>query len=158
MLSNMKSLLGILIILAGLAYWATQQGKDNQVTPDALMPSWQNDSSVLAGIDQVILSKDDEKIKLTKQNGHWVLNDGFYASIDPLFKLLQGLKSAAILEVKTANPDNHGRLELAANDLKVTILSSAQVLADIHLGKTTNTGQTFVRWAGDDQSLSLIHI
>lgn len=155
MLNNMKVLVGLLIVVAGLAYWVSFKDKPVTVSEQALYPSWQVNDSIFSEIDKIILSKDGEQIKLTKKGKHWQLNDGFYASIDPLFTLLQGVKNAVIVEAKTANPENHSRLELADNDLKVNISSNDKSLVDFHIGKNSSAGHTFIRKSGENQTYAV---
>ncbi len=155
MLNNMKVLIGLLVVIAGLAYWVTQKDQAPVPTSKALIPAWQSESSQLAEVDEVVLSKAGEQIKLSKIGKNWVLNDGFYASVDPLFKLLQGLRNAEIVEIKTANPDNHARIDLSDNDLKIVIKAADKELEALHLGKSTAGGNMFLRRVGEAQTYAV---
>lgn len=155
MINNMKILIGLLIVAAGLAYWVSQKDNQAEVLEQPLMPAWQSDASLMSKIDQVVLSQGDEKIALIKDGDHWKLNDGFYASIDPLFTLLQGLKNAVIVETKTANPENHARLDLSDADLKVLLSSNDHIMDEWHIGKKSAAGHTFVRKAGENQTYAV---
>lgn len=152
MLNNLKVMIGLLIVAAGLAYWVSQKDNHSGLSEQPLMPDWQGDASMISKVDQVKITQSGEVIKLTKKDNHWILNDGFYASVDPLFNLLQGIKNAVIVESKTANPDNHARLELADSDLKVELIANEESMAALHVGKKTAAGLTFVRNAGESQS------
>ena len=154
MLSNMKVLIGLLIMIGGLAYWVSQT-QNNINLQQPLIPAWQQDDEQISAIDQVILSQGDEQLVLTKTAGNWQLNNGFYASIEPLFKLMQSLKAAEIIETKTANPEKHAQLELADDDLKVSLYQAGEVKLALQVGKQSTAGMTFVRFAGEDQTYTV---
>ena len=156
MLNNMKVLIGLLILIAGLAYWVTQnQPGDISQQPQPLIPAWQQDDAQISAVDKVALSQGGEQLVLTRVNDTWRLNNGFYASIDPLFKLMQSLKAAEIVEVKTANPERHAQLELADDDLKVSLSQAGELKYAIHVGKQSSAGLTFVRLEGEDQTYTV---
>lgn len=155
MFNHMKSLLGLLIVLAGLAYWVTQKDPATSQVHQALVPSWQADSSQLSAVDQVVLIKSGETINLLKSDEGWILNDGFYATVEPLYELLQGINRAVIMEAKTANPDNHDLLELSAQDLVVKLSVAGQQVLALNIGKTTAAGHTFVRFSDEDQTYTV---
>ncbi len=154
MLSNMKILLGLLLVITGLTFWVLQDNQETTIN-QPLIESWQKNDANLAAIDQVLLSQSGEQILLQKAGNQWVLNGGFYASIDPLFNLLQSFKNAEIVEVKTANPDKHGQVELSADDLKVEFHQNNTLVNAIHVGKKSSTGLTFVRHADEDQTYAV---
>ncbi len=153
MLSNMKVLLVLLVVIAGLAFWVL---KDNQEPNEnqPLIPEWQGKSDAMAKVNRVVISQAGEQIELQQSGNRWVLNGGFYASIDPLFSLLQSFKNAEIVEAKTANPDNHAQIELSDDDLKVEFFSD-QGSDAFHVGKKTASGLTFLRLEGEDQTYTV---
>ncbi len=157
MLNNMKVLLGLLIVIGGLAFWATQVKISQSVTQKLpLIPAWQADDAEMAQIDRVVLSEAGEQTVMSKDaNGHWLLNGDFYASVEPIFELFQSLKAAEIVEAKTANPDNHALVELADDDLSVSLWQGAEQKHAFHLGKQSSAGLTFVRRANEDQSYTV---
>ncbi len=155
MLSNMKTLVGLLLVIAGLAYWITRNSSEDDYQPQPLVPSWQNNDAQISAIDKIILTQSEEQLVLTKTADIWNLNDGFYVSIDPLFKLIQSLKSAEIIEAKTANSAKHAQLELADDDLLVNLYQADQLKLAIHIGKKTSSDLTFVRRANEDQTYTV---
>jgi len=155
MLNNFKVLLGILIVIAGFAYYVTQSGEHPSEISKHLIPDWQDNSEAIAQVTQVSLSKAGETIDLKKSDGHWYVNDGFFANLSPLSELFQSLKNAEITEAKTKNPDNHEQLELADDGLKVSIYNGEKLLQEIHIGKRTNAGTVFVRKAGENQTYTV---
>lgn len=156
MLNNMKILMGLLIVIAGLAYWVLLDNNHGEIEQkQALIPSWQDNDELINAIDHVVLSKNGETISLMKTADNWQVNDGFYASIEPLFTLLQALKNAEIIEAKTANPENHAQVELAENDLLVKLYSGGELQHALHLGKQTTSGLTFVRMADENQTYAV---
>jgi len=156
MLNNFKALFGVLIVLAGVAYYLIQSdGSQHDSGGKFLLPDWQSNPVLIDQITEVKLHKDGETIKLSKNDGSWHLNDGFFVNMDSLFQLLQSLKSAEIVELKTANPENHALLNLADDDLQVEILKDSQPLAVLHLGKKSAAGLTFVRRGGESQTYTV---
>lgn len=154
MLSNMKILLGILLVVAGAAFWVL---KEEQSTPQssALLPSWQTSDEHITAMQRVTLEQGGQTISLRRADQRWVLNDGFFANIEPLFQLLQSFKNAEIVEAKTANPDNHSQVSLADEDLKVSFYDDSGLLQAIHVGKQATSGLTFVRFADQDQTYTV---
>ena len=154
MLNNMKVLIALLVIIAAVAFGVLSN--NGEVTEQqALIPEWQNDEAVMNSIDLIKLSQSNDLITLKQAGDKWVLNDGFYASIEPLFRLFQSFKAAEIVEAKTANPDNHAIVELAEGDLKIEFFSGNQLLQAIHVGKKTTDGLTFVRHADEQQTYTV---
>jgi hypothetical protein len=152
MLNNFKVLLGLLIVIAGFAYYVTQSGNNQSGLPKYLIPEWQDNNDEIAGISHVKLSKAGETIDVKKVDETWYINDGFFANLSPLSELFQSLKNAEILEAKTKNPDNHGQLDLGDDGLKVTLFIGNDLFKDIHIGKRTSSGVVFVRNADEDQT------
>lgn len=156
MLNNMKILIGLLIIIAGLAFWVLQQHDRVDLNHNqTLIPEWQENNQLINTIDQVILSKNGESIVMKKDADHWQLNGGFFVSMEPLSTLFQAFMDARIIEAKTANPANHARVELADTDLKVTLMSAENTIESMHIGKTTASGLTFLRHEGEDQTFTV---
>ncbi|MFC3193525.1 DUF4340 domain-containing protein [Marinicella sediminis] len=153
MVNNMKVLLGILIVVAGFAYFVIQQQSPDQAAEhSALVPEWQSQPEAVSQISRVVLSQNGETMELTKAQDHWILNGGFYANMEPLFSLLQSMKNARIVEVKTANPENHQRLDLADDDLRVSLYKGDELVKAVQLGKAGTAGTQFVRMAEEDQT------
>ncbi len=156
MLNNTKILIGILIVIGALTYWVVQNSNDlehQQTQP--LIPEWQKNDELINEVDQIKLTQNGEELVLLKQNKGWQLNGGFYASIEPLFKLIQSLKSAKIIEAKTANPDKHEQLQLAENNLVVSLYQGSDLKQALHIGKRSTAGLTFVRRVGDEQTFTV---
>ena len=156
MLNNMKVLIGLLILITGLAYWVTQNQPGNtSQQPQALIPAWQQDDAQISAIDNIVLSQGGEQLVLTKMDDTWRLNNGFFAAIEPLFNLMQSLKAAEIIEVKTANPERHAQLDLADDDLKLSLSQAGEVKYAFHVGKLSTAGLRFVRLEGEDQTYTV---
>jgi len=156
MLSKMKVLIGLLIVIAGLAYWVSQSQNSSETDQQQpLLPAWQQNDALISSLDQLILTQGGEQLLLSKTADMWQLNNGFYASIEPLFDLIQALKNAEIIEAKTANPDKHDQLDLAGDDLLVSLYQAGQLQHALHVGKKTTAGLTFVRRAGEDQTYTV---
>ncbi len=156
MSSNTKILIVLLITIGALAFWVVQNRNDfdsQQTQP--LIPEWQNNDEPVSQVDQIKLAQNGEELVLYKQLNGWQLNGGFYASIEPLFKLIQSLKAAEIIELKTANPEKHAQLELSASHLVVSLFQGSELKQAFHIGKRTTAGLTFVRRVGDDQTFTV---
>jgi hypothetical protein len=153
MINNSKVLMGILILVAGFAWYVIrQQASDEQLPMSALMAEWQENPNLINEVSRIELKQGDDQLLISRNDQHWVLNDGFFVNMESLFNLFQSLQTATIVEAKTANPDNHARLDLADGDLTVGIYQGEQLLKAIHLGKTSTAGHRFVRLAGEDQT------
>ena len=155
MLSNMKALLGLLIIIAGIAYYVTMSDSEPSDQAQFLMSDWQQNPTEIESITKVQLNKSGESISINKVDGVWLLDGGFFANTAPLYELFQSLQAAEIVEVKTANPKNHAQLELAEDDLKVSFYQAESKANEVHMGKSTSDGLVFVRYQGDDQTYTV---
>ena len=61
MLNNFKVLLGLLIVLAGFAYYLTQSADNDADIPQHLMPAWQDNAQAISRIDKVKKKKKGKK-------------------------------------------------------------------------------------------------
>lgn len=155
MLNNFKVLLGLLIVLAGFAYYLTQSADNDADIPQHLMPAWQDNAQAISRIDKVVLSQGEETIELAKREENWYVNDGFFVNLSPLSEMFQSLKAAEYVEAKTKNPANFSQLELAEDDLTVSLYQGQHLLDAIHVGKATNAGNVFVRRADEVQTYTV---
>lgn len=152
MLNNSKILLGLLIVAGGLAYYVSQSDSNKAIKTQHLMPAWQNNNAAVEAVTEVKIKQGEETIEIKKVGNNWLLNNGFYVNLTPLSELLQSLQSAEIIEAKTANPENFKQLSLADDDLNVAVYQGENLISHFHLGKSSNSGMTFVRKAGEKQS------
>ena len=154
MLNNLKFLLVLMILAAVSVYFVVRENRPATTTENKwLLPQLQNNSDLISQLKEINLYQNEESINMVKTDGEWVLNDGFFVSMNPLFGLLQSLKNAQIIEKKTANPENHAQLDLAANDLRVELKTEAELIAVLHIGKKGSaTNSIFVRMADNDQT------
>lgn len=153
MINKSKALFGILILVAGFAWFVINQQQTGEQPPmSALMPAWQNNPELINEVTRVELRQHGEQLTIDKHQQHWVLNDGFFVNMESLSSLFQSLQVAITVEAKTANPDNHERLDLGDDDLTVSLYQGDQLVKAIHLGKTSTAGHRFVRFAGEAQT------
>lgn len=155
MSSNLKIWTGLLVIVAGVAYWVSQKPAQNISEQQALIEAWQQEGTAVNDIDQVVLSQADKQVVLSKTGDAWQLNDGFYAAPDHLIKLIRSLQAAQIIEAKTANPEKHAQLELADSDVLVSLFSDKQLQQAFYIGKQSSSGLTFVRRKDEDQTYAV---
>ncbi len=151
----MKFLVGLLVVVAGVAYYVTNTDSGSEGDARYLMPNWHDSTADLAAISQVQLAKDGELISVVKEQGYWIIEGGFLANTEPLSELIQSFQTAEIVEVKTANPKNHQQLELSGSDLKVSFYEGDKILGEVHVGKRSNSGTVFVRKATENQTYSV---
>lgn len=153
MLNDTKVWVGILIVVTGLAYWVLSDKQNHPKSEQHhLIPSFHQDEGSIDHIDQVILSQGETQLVLTRTDNSWYLDGGFYAAVDPLYKLLRAIRTAEIHEIKTANPEKHAQLNLADNDLLVSLYQGNELLHSIYIGKQSASGLTFVRRQGEEQT------
>jgi len=155
MLNNLKALLGVLIVIGGIAYYVTMADSAQSDQAPYLIPDWHNNPSAIEEISQVQLSKGGEVIAINKVGGLWSIKDGFFANTTPLFELFQSLQMTEIVEKKTANPENHEQLELSESDLLVSFYSGDSKVSGFFVGKKTHSGLIFVRKENDNQTYTV---
>ncbi|WP_154224681.1 DUF4340 domain-containing protein [Marinicella rhabdoformis] len=153
MLNNMKTMLGLVLVLAGLVYYLVNKDSSNGATGEGawLLPQLQGD--VTGELTALKISKGEEHLVMIKKGQQWYVEGGFYADTAPMMQLLQALRAAEKIEAKTSNPENFKQLGLGDDDLKVTLMAGEKVLAAVHLGKkATAPGASFARLGGKDQT------
>lgn len=152
MLNNMKTLLGLLLLLAGFVFYlVNKNASDDSEAGGFWLPELQND--FISGLTEIEISKGNEVMSLQKKDKEWFVAGGFYADTAPMMSMLQALRSAETVEAKTSNPENFKQLSLADDDLKVTLKTGGEVLVSVHLGKKSSApGASFARRAGEDQT------
>lgn len=96
-----------------------------------------------------------EVVTIEKSNGQWRVPEqfGYAADVVTLSKLLNQLADLRIAEIKTARPDNHGRLGVASEgDGAGTLVKvDAQRTFEIVIGNSLDSRGSFVRQLGSDQ-------
>lgn len=153
MLSNMKALVGVVLILSGFAYFLVNNGDVNDSSGEGawLLPQLQGD--VTGQLTEIRIAKDSAQLAIVKNGQEWYLKNGFYADTAPMMQLLQALRSAEKIEAKTRNPENFEQLELSNSDLTVSLIADDKTIAAVHLGKkATAPGASFARLVGEDQT------
>ncbi len=151
---NLKSLLGVAIILAGFAIYVLMSSDEQNKSEDAgfFLPNLQ-DPSAVTGLTQININKGGESTVLTRSGEDWVVNGGFYADTEPMMRLISGLRGAQKLEAKTKNPENFSRLGLDVDGLRVALLANEKVIADVVLGnRGAHPGTAFARLADEEQT------
>lgn len=155
MLSNVKALLGLLIIVAGIAYYITMSNTGQSDQALYLMSDWQNNPIAIESVSKVQLSKGGENILINKVDDIWTIDSGFFANTASLYDLFQSLQMTEIVELKTANPDNHAQLELSESDLHVSFYQGEDKVSGIYIGKNTSAGLFFVRKDNENQTYTV---
>ncbi|TDR18397.1 DUF4340 domain-containing protein [Marinicella litoralis] len=155
MLNNLKALLGLLIVIAGVAYYVTKADSEQNLTTRFLMPDWQISPDQIEAINKVQLEKDGEMISVIKEGGNWSIEGGFFANTETLSQLFQSIQSALIVEEKTANPKNHEQLNLGENGLKVSFFEDNKIVDAVFVGKNTGADLVFVRHENENQTYTV---
>ncbi|MEM7754251.1 MAG: DUF4340 domain-containing protein [Planctomycetota bacterium] len=119
-------------------------------------------------ITRIEITTPDGSLELVRTESRWTLpsKDGYPVDLEAVRTLVAGLASLEIIDQKTANPDNHGRLGLAVPTdpgsdtepamaqapTRVRLLAAdGSAVADVIVGNRAPTG-VFVRTADDDQT------
>lgn len=153
MFNQLKFLIALLLLLIGLVYHV-MQAKQNQLYDgeQLLLPQLQDDSLMVA-IDKIEFKHGEQGFFLNKRQGGWLVNDGFYADMEPLIELVQSLQNGKKQEAKTNNPKNFKRLQIADDDWTLQVFAKNQKIAALHLGKSGYAADTlFIRMVGESQS------
>lgn len=147
-----KTLLGLLIVVAGLVYYL-YHNEGNGTENNVFIQSLNTSESDLSHLTRVLVSQGEKQFDMRKVEESWYLNGGFYARMDSLFKWVQALKAARLIESKTANPANFSDLSLTEDDLRVRLFQNNQLLSDVILGQNgAMVGTRFVRYFDNNQS------
>jgi len=151
-MTTSKTLVGLLILAAGLVFYLYQSdAKDSENKP--FIAALSDNDAAINNLSRVVVTQDGQQYDMRESPTGWHLNEGFYVRMDSLFQWAQALKSARLIEAKTANPNNFSALSLTEDDLRVRLYQDQEVLADVILGQSSSTpGARFVRYAGDKQS------
>ena len=151
---------GIIAALVGNQLLSSNKGRSDFAQKKLL--AMHSGSFDLGSISKVEIKKaEDETISAAeKVLQDWQMPDyqGYAANTKLLSELLQDIKDAKVVELKTSKVKNHGRLGLRAlsdgdSEAKLVTLSNGQSSIELLVGKsaTTGTGQ-YVRYADNDQT------
>lgn len=157
MQNNLKFLIGILIVLAGISFYVLQDDVSKNSNERALLiPELQEQVN---DVDEVIISKNDKIISLSKESGSWRIAEanGFLADANMVATLLLDLRKFKLKDKKTSNPANYKSLSLAETGenaaTKIILKNSGKQFADISIGKQAQSSQgTYVRRNSDVQT------
>ena len=116
----------------------------------------------LAAVTEVSIGSldSDESVTLVKQENGWLVKEksGYPADFEAVSELLGGLSELRVAERKTAKPENHGRLGVAARGEGTGTLISVQTISaeagemlELVVGKPAESRGSFVRLNGEDQ-------
>jgi len=150
MKSNIKYLLVLFLLLLIISYFVLKN-KETQVDKNTvfLIPELKTQ---INDVDQIVLSKNDKKISLSKTAGIWRIEESnnYLADANQIANLLLDLRKLKLKERKTSKPENFAKLSLAeSGDYAATQLilkNSNQQFADILIGKKSQNSQgIFVR-------------
>jgi hypothetical protein len=153
--SNRK-LLGLLLVLIFMSYLVIDNKASEIDTEQKLIPELE---SHINDIDTIILSKNNQKVSLSKKLGSWRVTevDGFLADTNQVASLLLGLRKMKLKEKKTKNPDNFAKLSLAESGNNaatiIKLYKGASEIANISIGKEALRSQgAYVRKNSENQS------
>ena len=157
MQSNMKLLLGVLLILLISSYFILQN-KSVSTTGQIqmLVPELDN---LINEVDGIVISKNDKIITLNKQDGIWRIAevDNFMADANKIATLLLDLRKFSLKDKKTSNVDNYDKLSLAESGehaaSRILLKNVTSQFADIYIGKQAQRSQgTYVRKNAESQA------
>jgi hypothetical protein len=151
------SLLALLILLLGGAYFWLQRPQPASPERKVLLPDLQGRVAEVAAIE--VTAPGQPKVRLVRREQAWVVPAKADYPADPgaVGTLLRALVETRKVEAKTRNPQLHGQLGLAAEGeqqaTKVRLELPAQKLIDVLVGKSAQQGSgQYVRLADDDQA------
>ncbi|MCF6318441.1 MAG: DUF4340 domain-containing protein [Proteobacteria bacterium] len=152
MQNSIKILVVGLVFLAAVS-WFVLAGKNSLSTSSTLeqflIPELQ---SQINEIDEIVLSKNDKTISLSKIDGTWRIQqaNGFIADANKVANLLLDLRKFKLKEKKTINPDKYPKLSLAESGenaaTSIALFENKTAIANISIGKQAQKSQgTYVR-------------
>ena len=144
MQNSIKILVVGFIVLAGIS-WVVINGKNStSIQEEFLIPELQ---SQINDIDEIIISKNDKTISLSKTDGTWRVQqaDNFIADANKVANLLLDLRKFKLKEKKTTNPENYGKLSLAKTGnnaaMSIKLQKEGAEIANISIGKQAQKSQ-----------------
>lgn len=145
MKNNFKFLVVLFASLLIISYAVLQNDNVNSENDNAyLIPELK---SQINDVDNIIISKNEKIISLSKASGAWriVEANNYLADANMIANLLLDLRKFKLKEQKTAKPENYSRLSLdekgdnAATQIKLR--NEKQQFADIFIGKKAQNSQ-----------------
>ena len=151
--TTIQILVAVLVVLASGLYLLNPQTSE---APDRLwIPALSEPNAELLSIT---IEKGESSTALVNRGGQWQVTDrlGYPAKLGAMIDLVSGLRSAKIIERKTANPDHHAELRLTESGAEATRATRIRLeLAEdrvVLLGQTASQREaTFVRSPDDNQ-------
>jgi hypothetical protein len=157
MQNNFKLLIAILLVLLVVSYFVVNNNGSKQTTESPmLVPELQD---LINKVDGIVISKNDKSIHLEKQGDSWRIAEveNFLADTNKVATLLLDLRKLTLKQMKTSNPENYGRLQLAEAGAdaatRIVLKNASSQFADISIGKQAQKTQgTYVRKNAQKQS------
>ncbi|HHL31919.1 MAG TPA: DUF4340 domain-containing protein [Oceanospirillales bacterium] len=157
MQNNFKLLIAILLVLSVVSYFVINNNSSKQTTESPmLVPELQD---MINKVDGIVISKNDKSIHLEKQDDSWRIAEveNFLADTNKVATLLLDLRKLTLKQMKTSNPENYGRLQLAEAGAdaatRIVLKNASSQFADISIGKQAQKTQgTYVRKNAEKQS------
>lgn len=156
MQSNLKFLIGLVILLAGISYFILNQ-ESNHLSENQMLV--QELKGQINDIDEIHISKNDSHLTFNKNSGIWTLAelDNYFADINKIANLLMELRNMNLKSKKTSKPENYANLSLADSGdnsaIRVLLKQQGQQVADLYLGKKAKKiNATYVRKGTDKQT------
>jgi hypothetical protein len=151
--TTIQILVAVLVVLASGLYLLNPQTSE---APDRLwIPALSEPNAELLSIT---IEKGESSTELVNQGGQWQVTNrlGYPAKLGAMIDLVSALRSAKIMERKTANPDHHAELQLTESGAEATRATRIRLeLAEdrvVLLGQTASQREaTFVRSPDDNQ-------
>lgn len=153
-MQNSMKILVVGFVFLAVVSWYVLAGKNSLSTSSStleqfLIPELQ---SQINEIDEIVLSKNDKTINLSKIDGTWRIQqaNGFIADANKVANLLLDLRKFRLKEKKTINPDKYAKLSLAQSGenaaTNIKLFKDTTAIANISIGKQAQKSQgTYVR-------------
>lgn len=129
-----RIIIGLVLVLGVLAVLLVSRNSDSSIKK-ALRDFAVEDT---ASVDRVFMvRKDNKQVTLTRQNGHWMVNDRYVARPDAIENLLKTINRIRVKSpVSESMLDNAVRM-LATRNTKVEIYNGKKLLKTIYVGGPT---------------------
>jgi len=148
----------VAVLVAGLVIMEFRQPSGNLHSGDALLPGFANDVENITTLAVTHASDEDSEtsITATRSGDSWIIAErsNYAADFAKVRAVLRALNDARIIEPKTANPELHVRLGLAAPYGSGGLIATSGEGIDyqVIIGDATQGEYRYARLADDDQT------
>lgn len=151
-------LLGLVVVVLIAALLLVESGDDGDL-PDAGTLIFPDLRAVANDVDRIAITRTGVTTVVTRLDGEWVVPDrgNYGANVDNIREVLLAMTEAAVVEVKTNNPELHDRLGVDTPDSKTSKGTAVAATAgestfELIFGNVAQQNFRYARVVGEDQS------